>query len=225
MTDIVKPADIESRYRDILHQQMEGVALVNQRLDVAAIGFRELLNDSVNRADGVSFDDAEQIGVLLTPWFMNLMLLPGSSEQWTEQLAGTKTTRRLPSGRYEFIYGWDPVLGGYGMCALFSPMFEFDSQQQAVATADEVLHALFDQHNYAPTDRQIALQEAAAAQEQSLNDRSGMAMGKDKESDFVVSASPVSVVTDEAQQGVERPAQLSRRQFFTAGLSTDRRKG
>lgn len=224
---MVKPADIESRYRNILHQKMEGVALLNQRLAVAAIGFRPLISDSADTADVATVAVAEQIGVLLTPWFMNLMLLPGEGESWPEELQGDKTVRHLPSGSYEFIYGWDAVLGGYGMCALFSPMFEFDSQEGAVATAEEVLLALFDQHNYAPTDRQIALQDAApaAAQLPTLNNRSGMAAGIDTESDFVVSGSPASVVTDNAQQGVERPAQLSRRQFFTAGLSTERRKG
>jgi len=223
---MVKPADIESRYRNILLQKMEGVALVNQRLAVAAIGFRPLINDLADTADAATVAVTEQIGVLLTPWFMNLMLLPGEGESWSEELQGDKTVRQLPSGSYEFVYGWDAVLGGYGMCALFSPMFEFDSQQEAVATADEVLQALFDQHNYAPTDRQVALQEAApaAAQQQTLNNRLGMTTGIDAESDFVVSGSTVSVVSDDEKQGGERPAQLSRRQFFTAGLSTNRKK-
>lgn len=144
---------IESRYVDILHIRMEGVAILNHKLRVKALGFR-------------SFEQ-EQLGVLITPWFMNLMLLAETDNQWSEADAGSKIMRNLPSGPYEFILGWDEVLGGYAMCALFSPMFQFDDQEAAVATAEAVMNALFEVDNFAPTDRQ------RQRREQALTDKAG----------------------------------------------------
>ncbi|MBN0986013.1 [NiFe]-hydrogenase assembly chaperone HybE [Amphritea pacifica] len=180
---------IESRYVEILHTRMEGVAVVNQKLQVKTLGFQSLEN--------------EQLGVLVTPWFMNLMLLPETDQQWTEREAGSKTVRHLPSGPYEFILGWDEVLGGYGMCALFSPMFEFRDQSAAVATAEEVIKALFEPDNFAPTDRQRQL---------SVSDPL-MKTAEATDTTRVADASQAPIDEDEA-------IRLSRRQFLTGGCNT-----
>ena len=134
---------------------------------------------------------------------MNLMLLPAEPDAWVS-LQGSKTIRQLPSGPYEFIFGWDSEFGSYGMCALFSPMFEFSSQAQAQATAEEVINAVFDDANFAPTDRQ---REQYKAAQQS---NSQLASGS-----VVDSGSTTTAVAEPAQQEVGEPAQLSRRQFLT----------
>lgn len=102
----------------------------NAALQVEAVGFRR---------HGESL-----VGVLVTPWFMNLLLLPGGGEDWSPAAPGTVQHVRMPSGTYEFLQARRPVLGEYKLCTLFSPMDEFSSQGQAVAVAETVMRALFE---------------------------------------------------------------------------------
>jgi [NiFe] hydrogenase assembly HybE family chaperone len=78
---------------------------------------------------------AHWLGVLVTPWFMNLVLLP--RERAACHPVGERETRHhvFPAGVFEFIGNRDAVLGDYQACSLFSPMFEFADHDAARATA------------------------------------------------------------------------------------------
>ena len=41
----------------------------------------------------------------MTPWFMNLVLLPLRGDEWAELPSGTTINQVFPSGSYEFILG------------------------------------------------------------------------------------------------------------------------
>jgi [NiFe] hydrogenase assembly HybE family chaperone len=103
---------------------------VNPALEVEAVGFRPWAD--------------HWLGVLITPWFMNLVLMPRVAAQWTP--IGERETRHhvFPAGAFEFIGRCDATLGDYQACSLFSPMFEFADQAEARATAIAALDALFD---------------------------------------------------------------------------------
>lgn len=138
-----------------------------------------------------------QIGVLITPWCMNLILLPGPGDhwaEWEESQIGRKLMLALPSGQYEWIYNRSDNTGGYLSCSLFSPMNMFSEQAIAVETAEEVMRAVFDTANESLTDRQQAVREqiAQTASEQE---------------------------TVEVQEEEKSPATLSRRGFLTAGFA------
>ncbi|HFD31931.1 MAG TPA: [NiFe]-hydrogenase assembly, chaperone, HybE [Gammaproteobacteria bacterium] len=134
---ITKPIEIklEQLFSEILTTRMQGVPVVNKRLTVKAIGFHQW--------------NEQFIGVLLTPWFMNIMLLPENeeSEAWQDLMIGQEIAHQLPSGRYTFVVGFEEDLGFYQSCSLFSPMFEFENQQAAELTAEEAVNALFDKEN------------------------------------------------------------------------------
>lgn len=121
---------LQRRFEHILHTQLNGVPLLNPALRVQAVGFRPW--------------SAHWLGVLVTPWFMNLMLLPRERAQWPE--VGARESRHyvFPAGVFEFIGGRDAVLGSYQACSLFSPMFEFADPAAAHDTAVAALAALFD---------------------------------------------------------------------------------
>ena len=123
-------AALEQRFQAILQTQMHDVPMVNPALCVQAVGFRPWAE--------------HWLGVLITPWFMNLMLLPRLRERWPS--IGERESRHyvFPAGVFEFIGGRDPALGDYQACSLFSPMFEFPDQAAAHDTAVAVLEALFD---------------------------------------------------------------------------------
>jgi [NiFe] hydrogenase assembly HybE family chaperone len=124
---------LELQFRKIEQQRMQGVPLLNSALQVEAVGFR-VWNDYC-------------LGVLITPWFMNLILIPHEGDSWTERQLGETETHQLPSGPYEFILGEEEGIGRYQMCSLFSPVFEFADQETAVETAEQVMLALMDEQN------------------------------------------------------------------------------
>ncbi len=79
------------------------------------------------------------LGVLLTPWCMNLVLLPGEGGGWPSLAEGTETDHALPRGTVRFVTARHDGPGDYRMCSLFSPMFQFADMEAAQATADAAL--------------------------------------------------------------------------------------
>ena len=125
---------------------MRDVPMVNKRLNVEAVGFRVI--------------EGRPLGVLISPWFMNLIQLPGEDEDWSNLEAGAKELMGFPSGEYEFIHNTREMIGGYKACSLFSPMGEFTSQIQAQDVARAVMVALFDEENRAECDRAADIRAA-----------------------------------------------------------------
>ena len=109
---------------------MAGLALNNPALRVQCVGFRAL-------------DECHRIGVLITPWTINLVLV---GDRFSRELHLAPDARRswdFPSGSYDFMGGEEAECGAYQFCSLFSPAFEFPDQGSAVATAHEIMAGLF----------------------------------------------------------------------------------
>jgi [NiFe] hydrogenase assembly HybE family chaperone len=136
--------------------RMTGLAFVNPRLRVEAVRF-------------APWQD-HWLGVLVTPWFMNLVLAPREAARWTPLRQGAKRHFAFPAGDYEFIGAHDPDLGEFAMCSLFSPLLEFADHAQAVAVAELALAALFDPRN-AQDAPAPAGPDAAAPTDSTLGER------------------------------------------------------
>jgi len=134
-----RAARLADDFREIWHSKMRDVPLVNPALAVEVVGFRPW--------------QGRALGVLVAPWFMNLVLLPGEDEDWSGLVPGAKEIIAFPSGAYEFIHNTRELGGGYKACSLFSPMAEFQTQAQARDVARAVLDQLFNEANRAETDR------------------------------------------------------------------------
>jgi [NiFe] hydrogenase assembly HybE family chaperone len=135
------PADpsprLEAAFRAVA-ERMRGLSFVNPAVEVEAVGFAPW--------------DAHWLGVMVTPWFMNLMLLPGDAAAWQAVAPGVKRRYAFPAGTYEFIGGHDPVIGDYQACSLFSPLLEFADHPSARLVATLARAALFDPaHAEVPT--------------------------------------------------------------------------
>ena len=126
-------AGLEAEYSRIQRERMVDVPILNPALEVQAVGFTEW--------------EGYCLGILITPWFMNLMLLSLRADEWAKLPAGTSISHRFPSGTYEFILGEEECIGRYLMCSLFSPVFEFQDQEAAVVTARAVMESLMDAAN------------------------------------------------------------------------------
>lgn len=83
------------------------------------------------------------LGVLITPWTMAVLILPGDRKGFVQLAGGHTQTWRFPSGEYAFIGNHEPDLGDYQLCSLYSPMFEFDTQHDAREVALAALAGLF----------------------------------------------------------------------------------
>ncbi|MDU8929651.1 [NiFe]-hydrogenase assembly chaperone HybE [Alisedimentitalea sp. MJ-SS2] len=118
---------LETLYGEIEVTRMKGVPILNPALSVAAIGFEPWQD--------------YHFGVLLTPWFMNFVLLPKDAETFAQSQPSVGDKRRIqfPAGQVEFIVGHEDVLGYSLSCSLFSPVFEFSDQEAAVETAQAAL--------------------------------------------------------------------------------------
>ncbi|SOB89844.1 [NiFe] hydrogenase assembly HybE family chaperone [Rhodobacter sp. JA431] len=175
-------------FREIWHAKMRDVPLVNKALSIEAVGFMPY--------------EGRGLGVLMSPWFMNLIVLPGEGEDWSTLTPGDKEDLRFPSGTYEFIHNRREMVGGYKACALFSAMGDFQTQMQARDVARAVMGELFKEENRAETTRSGDIRAAREAE--------------------LAAVEAAEVEEAEAQARAEALVQPSRRQLISAGLASDK---
>jgi len=139
MTDAATLAGrVQAAYLRVQRERMAGLPFVNEALQVELIG--------LHRWRGL------WLGVLLTPWCMNLMLLPGDAAGSDDEApaslprlrAGQSAQFAFPAAVMSFFGGHEDAFGDYLSCSLFSPVFEFTGQDEARATAEACLLALLD---------------------------------------------------------------------------------
>jgi [NiFe] hydrogenase assembly HybE family chaperone len=119
---------LTQRFMQIDREHMQGLPFYNQNLQVEAVGFEE--------------NEQAYIGALITPWFINLMLIFKQQPQ-QNVVVGQKVKHKLPSGEYDFMVGEDAALGRYDFISLASPVGSYKNQQQAQAFAlQKVRHYL-----------------------------------------------------------------------------------
>lgn len=118
---------LEVAFRHIAERRMAGIPILNAVLEVEAIGFVRY--------------GGWWLGVLLTPWCMNLMLLEDEAALPAVPPAG-EVLLTLPGAELPFMAGYEEQVGDYRMCSLFSPVLEFADQASARATAQAVLAEL-----------------------------------------------------------------------------------
>jgi [NiFe] hydrogenase assembly HybE family chaperone len=104
-------------------------------------------------------------GVLVTPWFMNLVRLPLRNAPATGPVLAErqKATRPFGNTDFEFIGSFEARIGAFEVCSLYSPMFEFADHAAALATAQEVLNQLHrPAPEPAPTAHQLCQADAVS---------------------------------------------------------------
>ncbi|TCS36751.1 [NiFe]-hydrogenase assembly chaperone HybE [Reinekea marinisedimentorum] len=115
---------IEATFNQIHAEQMVGLPFINERLRVSAVGF--------------TLFEGDWLGVLLTPWALNLMLLPGPDRHWQAFTVGEKIGLKLPSNDYTFIVGEHQALGQYLACSVRSPVKDIPGQKAGLQLAGDL---------------------------------------------------------------------------------------
>lgn len=119
--------ELVKRFAQIGEENVKDLPIYNPDLIVEAVGFK-------------IFENVDFIGVLITPWFINLILLPCEFREWRpNQIGHEKIERKLPSDTYTFTLGGDEIIGEYYSISLVSPVHCFGNQEQARASALEHL--------------------------------------------------------------------------------------
>jgi len=109
---------------------MKGMPVYNPTISIEAVGFKQ--------------HEGRYVGVMVTPWFMNIAVLPSEADRaiWVN---GETLRLALPSGSYDFMISDLPHFGLVGSCPLFSMMSDFTdheaAQIAAVAAAEALLQA------------------------------------------------------------------------------------
>jgi [NiFe] hydrogenase assembly HybE family chaperone len=124
---------LETAFRAVHADKMQGLAFVNPAVGVEAIGFAPWKH--------------YWLGVMLTPWSMNLLLAPRESGAWRSLPVGEKRRYTFPAGSFDFISAHAGTIGDYLICSLFSPLLEFADHETARQTALLAREALFDSAN------------------------------------------------------------------------------
>lgn len=140
---MTEPRRLEAAFQRIAATRMHGMPMLNPALEVEAVAFRDW--------------DGHAIGVLVTPWAINLVLLPQPAADVPALRLDQRACWRLPSGEYEFMGGNEPECGAFQFCSLFSPPVEFAAQAEARAVATAFMQLLFVAPETAPVSRRNLL--------------------------------------------------------------------
>lgn len=85
------------------------------------------------RACGFQLYEGQWFGAILTPWMLQLMLLPGPGQRWRHRRADERVALALPQGAMLFRPGEIAPDLHYLSCSLMSPMDVNLSADQALA--------------------------------------------------------------------------------------------
>jgi hypothetical protein len=150
---LARVRELERIYRRIATTRMAGIPILHPGLEVTAVGF------APEPGGGGA------AGVLVTPWFMNLVWLPdedaeekapppaadggaasdsavGREARPPALRVGVSRARRIGHEAFDFLGAHEEGFGPFETCSLFSPVLEFADQVAAVATAEAVLELL-----------------------------------------------------------------------------------
>lgn len=116
--------DLAAAYR-AADERMRGLPVHNSALKVELVGFERV--------------GADLVGIVVTPWFMNLTVLPPEGDSVE---AGATVKRAFPSGAYELTGGWLDGVGAIATLSLFSPIDCFDDPAAARLAAEAVIDAV-----------------------------------------------------------------------------------
>lgn len=113
---------VEQAFRQVAERSMVGLPFYRAHLPVKACGFQLF--------------EGQWFGVILTPWMLQLMLLPGPGQRWAHRAGEERIALALPQGEMLFRAGEIAPDLHYLACSLMSPMDPHLSAEQALMLAE-----------------------------------------------------------------------------------------
>lgn len=121
-------ASLIAHFEAVWRTRMSDLPFLHPGLSVAAIGFQRHAGD--------------WLGIVVTPWFLNLVLMAGGGTCWQDIPAGERRHVALPCGTLQFLADDDPDIGPYQYCPLIAPVTDLPDMRSACDAAAEALRAV-----------------------------------------------------------------------------------
>ena len=125
---------LEASLRHIWETAMHDLPFVNPAVQVEALGFRRV--------------DGDWLGMTVTPWAINLVLVPGGGALWQDIPTGEHRQIAFPAGPIEFIGDNNPdrsaPIQAYQYCPMITKMQQVADHASARAAAEAVMLAIFE---------------------------------------------------------------------------------
>jgi [NiFe] hydrogenase assembly HybE family chaperone len=122
-------SELIATYRETVQPKMCGLPMYNAALRIEAVGF--------------ALRDGRLSGVLLTPWCMNLVLLPDESDAWHKLPPGKTVAVEFPSGNHSCLLSAVEGVVPHLSLPLFTTVQDFADQDTARRVALEALRLLY----------------------------------------------------------------------------------
>ncbi len=116
-------------YRDRVQPRMRALPVYNAALEVEAVGF--------------DLHAGRLCGVLIAPWCMNLVVMPGEHDDWSALAPGTALDVAFPAGEYACLLSAPDDGVRHLSLPLFTTVEGFTDQDTARNVAREVLRRLY----------------------------------------------------------------------------------
>ncbi|MBS1160195.1 MAG: hypothetical protein H6R15_2614 [Proteobacteria bacterium] len=129
--DIDPAAFLVAHYQELWEQGELEMAEINPALAIEAVGFIRYQGD--------------WLGVVVTPWFLRLFLMPGGGSLWGEIPVGQTRYLSLPAETMQFIADAAPQFGSFQYATLLEPTSLIADMAAARQMALRVMQGFGDQ--------------------------------------------------------------------------------
>ena len=123
------PADaLQRHFATVAHERMAGLAFLNPAIEVRVAHCQRVAGD--------------WLAALVTPWCIQLVLLPGGGSLWEDSAPGLRRRVVLPAGELVFLGdAGEANLPAYQYCPLIAPIDRMPDTATACAIACDALAA------------------------------------------------------------------------------------
>lgn len=122
-------AALLGHFETVARERMAGLDFLNPAVEVRVAG--------CERVEG------DWLAALVTPWSIQLVLLPGGGALWQDSAPGLRRRVALPAGELVFLgEAGEAALPAFQYCPLVAPLDEVADTEAAIAIARDALDAV-----------------------------------------------------------------------------------
>lgn len=114
---------VEAAFTRVAEQSMHDLSFLHPTMPVHASEF--------------SLFDGQWVGVVITPWMLSAIILPGPEQYWPHRVVGDKVGLILPYGEMTYTVGELDGLTQYVACSLMSPLEKKMTPEQGIHLVDD----------------------------------------------------------------------------------------
>lgn len=113
---------LEAHFNRVADEQMAALPFYQPHIPVKACGFQLF--------------EGQWVGAMLTPWMLELVVMPGPDQQWPRRQIGSRLALTFPAGDMAFrVSELTPELH-YVACSLMSPLNPQLRAEEAITVAE-----------------------------------------------------------------------------------------